>query len=176
MPTKYIGRVGVQHGKTLYEIAANLKNLGVGRVVYRHTFAERYPEKSYYILTKDFTFGEAYGYKVFRGAKFPKPVRIDTGFRTDWKLVPKEDEEEFCKIDKVHTKHFDENCLEHKLPPLMEYIMKDHISRLDRKVDLPFKLKHRQRLTQTNIWHRYSCDIDDSFVLQQKENFGRTED
>ena len=51
MSTVYIGRQSYYHGKKLYEIARNLKNFGVGRMVVRYTF-QRYPEPTYYILTK----------------------------------------------------------------------------------------------------------------------------
>lgn len=51
MPIKLIGREGHFKGKTIYQIALNLKNFGVGRVVTRKAF-QRYPEKSYYVLTK----------------------------------------------------------------------------------------------------------------------------
>lgn len=52
MPVKYVGRNNFYVGKTIYDIATNLKNYGVGRVVYRWKFARVYPEKSYYRLTR----------------------------------------------------------------------------------------------------------------------------
>ena len=51
MPIRYVGREPFFRGKTLNEIARNLKNLGVGRVVARNNLM-RYPEKSFYRLTK----------------------------------------------------------------------------------------------------------------------------
>ena len=51
MPVQYIGRKTFYHGKTLYSIARNFKNFGVGRMVQRYNFF-RYEEPSYYILTK----------------------------------------------------------------------------------------------------------------------------
>ena len=51
MPVKYIGRVTDYAGKPLWRILYNLKNFGVGRIVYRNMF-QRYPEPSYYIITQ----------------------------------------------------------------------------------------------------------------------------
>ena len=51
MSTHYIGRQSFYYGKTLFEIARNLKNYGVGRMVIRHNF-QRYEEPTYFILTK----------------------------------------------------------------------------------------------------------------------------
>ena len=58
---RYVGKHIDHTGKRLYEILFKLKNLGLGRMVYRNTFKERYPEPSYYIITKvkpDFEAGE----------------------------------------------------------------------------------------------------------------------
>ena len=49
---KYVGKHIDHRGKRLYEILFKLKNFGTGRMVYRNTFKERYPEPSYYIITK----------------------------------------------------------------------------------------------------------------------------
>lgn len=51
MLVKYIGRESHFHGKSLYEIARNLKNFGEGRYVYRVSFSKRYKEPSFYKLT-----------------------------------------------------------------------------------------------------------------------------
>lgn len=50
MPIKYVGRESFFHGKSLYEIARNLRNLGVGRYVVRQAF-KKYKEPSFYKLT-----------------------------------------------------------------------------------------------------------------------------
>ena len=50
--TRYVGRTTWFRGKRLYDILSRLKNFGKGRIVYRHVFSERYPEPSYYIITK----------------------------------------------------------------------------------------------------------------------------
>lgn len=50
--TRYVGRTNWFRGKRLYDILSRLKNFGKGRVVYRNVFNDRYPEPSYYIITK----------------------------------------------------------------------------------------------------------------------------
>ena len=49
---RYVGKHIDHRGKRLYEILFKLKNFGVGRMVYRNVFKNRYPEPSYYIITK----------------------------------------------------------------------------------------------------------------------------
>ena len=50
MPVKFIGKDSFFHGKSLYEIARNLRSLGEGRYVVRKAF-QRYEEPSFYKLT-----------------------------------------------------------------------------------------------------------------------------
>ena len=53
MPVKFVGRESHFYGKTLFEIARNLKNFGVGRVVMRTKYNKQYPDEvTYYRLTK----------------------------------------------------------------------------------------------------------------------------
>lgn len=53
MPIKYVGRLQPSfHGKTLWESLCRLKNFGIGRMVYRYSFNQRYAEPSYYIITR----------------------------------------------------------------------------------------------------------------------------
>lgn len=51
MPYVYVGRRNFYIGKTLWELCSNLKNFGVGRIVYQNKF-QRYPEPSYYKILK----------------------------------------------------------------------------------------------------------------------------
>ena len=52
MPVHLVGRTTNFSGKRLYDYLSKLKDWGVGRVVYRNVFFERYPEKSYYVITR----------------------------------------------------------------------------------------------------------------------------
>lgn len=50
MPVRYIGRQGDYKGTFLFKILCNLKGFGVGRMVIRKSYADRYPESCYYII------------------------------------------------------------------------------------------------------------------------------
>ncbi|XP_014768609.1 28S ribosomal protein S34, mitochondrial [Octopus bimaculoides] len=124
-----IGRVNLDwSGRNLFSIVTNLKNNGVGRVVVRHSFLNRYPEKSYYRLTEvqpNFCdgkrrTGKAWGIKVFRGKEFPRPCGIDACHKADWKLIPKEEEEEFCKLTATDVRETQTVPLSMEFPPLLK--------------------------------------------------------
>lgn len=141
---RYVGRESYFKGKTLFEIAANLKTCK-GRVVYRNKYL-RYPEKTYCILedvvpdlsNQNFKAGTASGIKVFRGARSDNVSPINTGMKQDWFLVPKEEQEEFCEIDKVH--HPCSKCPPTiQLPPLMAVVLKTLPSEVAQKTELHVK-------------------------------------
>lgn len=69
----------------------------------------------------------AWGTKVFRGYKYPNITRIDAGGKRDWRLIPKEEEEEYCKIDKVHEPKFKPEDIDTRLPPLMEIVLERNL-------------------------------------------------
>lgn len=53
MPIRYIGREPFFKGKPLYELCRQLRDLGVGRIVYQKSVELKWPaQKSYYRLTK----------------------------------------------------------------------------------------------------------------------------
>ncbi|GAB1600189.1 28S ribosomal protein S34, mitochondrial-like [Argonauta hians] len=126
---RLVGKVNLDwSGKPLYRLVSNLKNNGVGRVVARHSFYNRYPEKSYYRLTKVEPYfrdparrsGKAWGIKVFRGKEFPNVREITAGHKADWKLIPKEEEEEFCKLSEKDVRETRSVPLTEELPPLLK--------------------------------------------------------
>lgn len=47
-----IGRKTYCQGKRLFDILCRLKNFGVGRIVVRNHYLERYPEPTYYVITR----------------------------------------------------------------------------------------------------------------------------
>ncbi|CAG9818643.1 unnamed protein product [Phaedon cochleariae] len=110
MPYKYIGRTHDFRGKSLWEILGNLKNYGVGRIVARNMF-ERYPEPSYIKILKvetlpnpekpsidDLRKVRVWVEKTFRGKTQPKPIVIESvSYKTDYKLIPKDEELNYCK-------------------------------------------------------------------------------
>jgi len=136
MPTvKFIGRTSYNRGKRLFDILARLKGFGVGRIVYRNAFLERYAEPSYFVITKvnpdmtDLTEAEidarnksiAYGMKVWRGQQWGEGT-IKAGYKNDWRLVPKLDEAKFLSYkatDRALTIVPDKI----PMPPLLEYLV-----------------------------------------------------
>lgn len=154
MTTRFVGREPIFRGKTLFELCCNLRNFGEGRVVYRNCRKD-FPEPSYYRLTKiepdmsDATRqrGTAWAEKVYRGRKFGV-TRIDVGYKTDWVLVPKDDEAKFCKITAVLPQKIQPpNHI--ACPPLLELLIRADMEKSG--TVLPpdyFKLKlnvHRQK-------------------------------
>ncbi|XP_064594541.1 small ribosomal subunit protein mS34-like [Liolophura sinensis] len=157
MLIKYVGRPSPWKGKTLYNIACNLKNRGEGRVVIRWSFANRYPEKCFYRLTKvepdttdpEFMRGSAWGLRVFRGKVYPKETKIETGNRADWRLIPREEEEEFCKLtEKDVYKRPEPPPREMTLPPLLGALYKQHLENKGESVEGPITVSLRLRRTK----------------------------
>ena len=52
MSIQYIGRKTYNEGKRLFDILCRLKNFGVGRIVLRNHYLERYSEPTYFVITK----------------------------------------------------------------------------------------------------------------------------
>lgn len=82
--------------------------------------------------------GTAWGEKVYRGQIFGI-TRIDAGYKADWFLVPKNEEEKFCKITSVLPKkpppptHMD--C-----PPLLKELISSEVDGNQRLSQNAFKL------------------------------------
>ncbi|XP_053393319.1 28S ribosomal protein S34, mitochondrial-like [Mercenaria mercenaria] len=155
MPIKYIGRESHFHGKSIFEIARNLKNFGEGRYVYRVAFSSRYEEPSFYRLTsvvpdmnaKGYCKGTAVGEKIFRGRNMGI-CKIESGMKHDWRLIPKDQEQNWldavknCKVKPATVVKSTS-----RLPPLME------------------KIFHDERLA-------YSLPVDDkTFICDVKINY-----
>ncbi|KAH9498859.1 28S ribosomal protein S34, mitochondrial [Bulinus truncatus] len=151
MPIRYIGRQPFFKGKALYEICRQLRDFGIGRIVYKTSLAEKWPtQKTYYRLTKvvpdmtckEDTFqGTAWGYEVFRG-KETGLKQITTGHQFDWILVPKNEEEEFCKNSEVFD--IDINSLPKTIscPPLLAMNLKKEAGAsnksLPQEIEIPY--------------------------------------
>jgi len=52
MAIQYIGKRTTFEGKRLFDILCRLKNFGVGRIVLRNAYLQKYSEPSYYVITK----------------------------------------------------------------------------------------------------------------------------
>ncbi|GAB6021364.1 ribosomal protein S34 [Chamberlinius hualienensis] len=101
MPLTVIGRPSKYFGKSLYEIACNLKDFGAGRVVIRQAF-QRYKEPTYFRIIKvqpamdpEFKAGRAWVESVFRGTNYGV-LEIGSGYKKDFRLIPKEEEDVIC--------------------------------------------------------------------------------
>ncbi|ERL85892.1 uncharacterized protein LOC109543680 [Dendroctonus ponderosae] len=114
MPYKYIGRTHDFVGKSLWEIVGNLKNFGVGRFVARGKH-QRYLEPSYMKILKVETLPRPEDESIdnlrkvrvlveqtFRGKTVTKPVLIErVSYKTDYRLIPKDEEQTYCKFDQI---------------------------------------------------------------------------
>ncbi|GAU93029.1 hypothetical protein RvY_05029 [Ramazzottius varieornatus] len=109
MPLRIVGRQSTLSGKYLFEILRNLKDFGIGRIVTR-SLLERYPEPCYYlvrdvrpIMDPEGKFGLMDADVVFRGKNLGTQV-VSTGFKADWKLVPKDEEASYTSQMKPDAK------------------------------------------------------------------------
>ncbi|BFZ02937.1 hypothetical protein BsWGS_05976 [Bradybaena similaris] len=149
MPIRYIGRDPTQKAKSLYEMCRQLRDWGVGRVVYKHKLSERYPEKSFYRLTSvvpemkspGVLAFQVWGQEVFRGKE--KGVNMITGGRkNDWILVPKEEEQEFCVVSDLYDISKIPVPTHMSCPPLLELKIKGEMKAkgqaVPEKIQVPF--------------------------------------
>ncbi|KAF0314265.1 hypothetical protein FJT64_015287 [Amphibalanus amphitrite] len=94
MPRVFIGRTHDLYGKSLWELLCNLKDFGVGRVVKRTKFNQRYPERSWYRIInvqpemdEENRCGSVTVRRVFRGVETPRDVTLSrTTALTDYQL------------------------------------------------------------------------------------------
>lgn len=108
MPYVYIGHPSIYHGRKLFQILCQLKNYGQGRIVYRSTEQE-HPEPSFYKILlaqpeKDskLQHGRVVAERVFRGLRRKEPFNLSEEAQyPDFKLVPKDEEDAFCKWDQI---------------------------------------------------------------------------
>ena len=109
---KYFGHPAKYHGKPLLHILSNLKNFGVGRIIARSSF-EKEPshgdQPSFYrilwvqpMMEAQSVAGSVVAERVRRGVRYTEPVQLrDVAPVPDFKLVPRDLEQEYCKWDKV---------------------------------------------------------------------------
>jgi hypothetical protein len=96
----------------------------------------------------------AWGTKIFRGYRYPKVTRIDAGGKRDWRLIPKEEEEEFCKIDKVHEPKFKPEDIDYRLPPLMEIVLERNLKQRNVAYEGTPKLEGFVRFNKDDVTKR----------------------
>lgn len=163
MSIKYIGRTTDFCGKTLWEIVGNLKNYGVGRLVYTQKLL-RYPEPSYYKILKvtpiqhdgnlenpheNFRKVIVLVANVFRGRLDPEVREIfSTSYKPDFRLVPKHEEQDW--INKTlaverNVKYADPWI---DMPPLLKEVVARDLELAGQTVT-PDKLRLRLSFRQT---------------------------
>ena len=109
MPLTQVGLDAVHHGKKLFPLLCNLKNFGKGRIIYS-TLEQQHSEPSFYRILlaqpemdDEMQFGRVVAERVYRGKRFLEPFNM-AGKQTkfpDYRLVPKDEEQEFCRWDEV---------------------------------------------------------------------------
>lgn len=124
----YIGKKDVLVGKRVFEILANLKNFGIGRILQRNFFKHQYPiEPTFYRINavdpqmdEELSFGRVWVEEVYRGKKYPYLTQIKP-WHPDYTLVPKNEEPDFEKFPVLGVDKSDITVLPatFKVPPLM---------------------------------------------------------
>ncbi|EGI65411.1 PREDICTED: uncharacterized protein LOC105146111 [Acromyrmex echinatior] len=171
MPIKFIGRTTDFKGKPLWEIVANLKNFGVGRLVIRNRF-QRYPEPCYMKILKvagmplpDRPYNDrkvmVLVEKVFRGIKSSKPVQLDSStYKADYMLIPKDQEHIFLNNTKVVEKRIMPKTTE--LPPLFSHLIINQMKAKGIAVSTEPKLNLRYNLTATDVKNYRVAEEDET--------------
>ena len=134
----YIGRESKHLGKTAFTLLANLKNFGVGRMITRHEF-DAFPEApSFHIVKKvetvmdpELKYGTIWCETVIQGRRLPGVRPLKVGYRPDFRLIPRDEEEEFLRGHQIENLGDRVNILpaKYEVPPLMREYMKRHFAR-----------------------------------------------
>lgn len=193
--TVYYGRTTKFVGKTLFEILANLRNFGIGRVVYKHTELKQFPN-SYYIvrdvepvMDQKLELGVVHAEKIFNGARASDLVTIDEEtWHTDWRLVLKEDEKLFKVsedklVDVSHPSKVEVFPRWMDTPPLMEIFLRrkfknkklqsDSIKGIDSNQPLKIRLRYLAEIRdQLPHLHRRVAEEGETPSFPSKTSIG----
>ncbi|XP_018407857.1 PREDICTED: 28S ribosomal protein S34, mitochondrial [Nanorana parkeri] len=93
----------IKHEKRLFTLLAGLRSFGIGRMVTKKSWLEKYDEPCYWTITKvkvDYTaenmdHGQAWGHLTYRGKTEPEEHEISKVMYHDWRLIPRHEEETF---------------------------------------------------------------------------------
>lgn len=136
---QYVGKIGPYTGKRLFEILANLKNNGQGRLIQRLSELKKNKtgKDNFYKIVKavpqmdsDLAFGEAWVEQVKDGKKVPFLIKLKSTI-PDYKLIMKIDEHRFTSKDYPIYGQTEEDTMYidkyFKVPPVMaEFLNKHH--------------------------------------------------
>jgi len=105
----FIGHYNVlADGKVLFEILSQLKNFGIGRVITKNEWIRRWPDQPSYLIVRKvepvmdrwLSRGKVHADWIYRG----KPLGVYTFEKevdySDWRLVHKHEEKQFCHCEK----------------------------------------------------------------------------
>lgn len=133
----YIGRPSEHLGRTAFQILANLKNFGIGRMLTRHEF-DKFPEPSFHIVKRvqtymdpELKFGTLWCETVIRGKRLPGIRPLTITYRPDFRLIPKDEEKEFIGDYPITNLGDNKNVLPryYQLAPLMREWMNRYHAR-----------------------------------------------
>ncbi|XP_015122745.1 uncharacterized protein LOC107045123 [Diachasma alloeum] len=165
MPVKLIGRTTDFSGKSLWELVGNLKNHGKGRIVVRQRF-QRYPEPSFIkiikvgalppeVLTSPKYATEtirrcmALAETTFRGKKDVIKQIDHATYKTDFRLVPKDEEHKYLNwVDRPEV--ILPRTME--LPPLLCEIMVRNLKAKGQEVDKPPEMEIKYNLGGIKVY------------------------
>ena len=132
MPYVYVGHPSIYHGKKLFKILCQLKNYGQGRIVYRSTEQVNPDLPSFYRILlaqpemdSKQELGRVVAERVYQGRRRKEPFNLSEEAQfPDFKLVAKEDEEQFCQWRKVkdfvHERDAVAKPSKIEMPPLLK--------------------------------------------------------
>lgn len=173
----YIGKQSTERGKTAFQILANLKNFGIGRMIARNTF-DKYPEPSFHIIKRvepqmdeQLAFGTIYCETVFRGKRWPGVRPLNIGYKPDYKLIPKEEEQQFLRGYEITDLGLKKTVLPkyYSVPPLLRLFLIRHKREKGETVDdnedirIPFVYLDQKDLDQEKgeiFWLSYRIAED----------------
>ena len=186
----YIGRKNRLVGKTVFEILAQLKNFGVGRILIRNSFKEAHPNEEIFYKVHDvepqmdseLAYGRVWVEEVFKGKRFPK-IREIYPQLPDYDLVPRHLEPDWSKFPvlgsatdhiKILPKYYD-------VPPVMAgYINRKrlgffpniHLKGLCKEVDGYDRqsLKHHRVLRKYPFQSEDPKEFDYWYKIADEEN------
>ncbi|KAM4632276.1 small ribosomal subunit protein mS34 [Discoglossus pictus] len=99
----------VKNENRLFSLISGLRSFGIGRVVTRKSWLEKFDEPCYWTITKvkvDYTaenmdHGKAWGYLTYRGVPESEVKEIDKVMYHDWRIVPLHEEKDFKSFTPV---------------------------------------------------------------------------
>jgi len=204
MPYTKVGLDAIHHGKRLFDLLCNLKNFGRERIIYS-TLEQKYKEPSFYRillaqlemdLDKPETFGKesenpwtmrgtcsrVVTERVYRGMRYTEPFNITAELNkqmqfADYRLVPKDEEESFCRWNEVQdydpAKHAPERSRYMEMPPLMRLVIeRNRKARSESVTEADFLLPAYKtydtdvRLTETVESYKMSKYLTPEFTKQ----------